>query len=129
MPTVSTNTTFFPVQELQTPKLRQLTRGLSTDVRPPLTPAETLRRHREVIEGIAEALIRQALYNETFRLSLEDALRAIHQRIDQRPAVGILANRGDPAPDGIMYFATDALPAATMFVAANGVWEKTQSTP
>jgi hypothetical protein len=122
MADVSHNTTFFPVSppQLATHTLRRATEALAALSTDRISTEEKLKRAREAIETLAETIVKQEVYNQTLKRGLDDAFRAVHSRINARPAVGLLADR--PPPSGnILYVSTDETPPV-LYAAVNGVW-------
>lgn len=58
---------------------------------------------------------------QALRTALEHAVTALNQRINQRAAVGAIADRPEPVQDGMLYLSTDETPEV-LYVAAVGVW-------
>lgn len=121
MALIQSNTLLLPVSTLKTWQLRQLAVKLKAPMGSDDRTRDRLRQQQEVIVDLTEALIRQEEYNRILKLALDDSLRLVQQRIDQRPKVGVIAERPDPDVDGWMYLSTDETPP-TLYVAADNTW-------
>lgn len=113
--TISTNTTFLP-RPPQTPINLQREWDDLAFVSVELSSAKI----RYVLRSVLNELIQQRVYADQLRLSLDDALRAVHQLIAQRPATGPIADR--PAPsESTLYLSTDETPEV-LYISNGDVW-------
>lgn len=111
---VSSNTSFLPQPTRTAEALRLAYRDLGE-------PEIEASRLQATLRLVVDALIQEVEYSQRLRLAIDDALRSVHQRIDQRAATGPLADRPDPAPNGIMYLSTDETPEV-LYIADNDTW-------
>lgn len=126
MANTSHNTTFFPVSSLDVVGLQRRIRAafMAQPLAESTSPED--RKRRDVLEYLADIIAKQQQYNNALKLALDDTLRLIHQRIDRRASVGLLADRPGPDVDGISYLAVDEIPP-TLYVAVDDTWIPFQS--
>ena len=77
----------------------------------------THRALEPVLNEIIVILRAQTTAMRLLRQSLEHAQVALQQQINQRPGVGIIAERPSPDRNGMLYFSTDETPER-LYVAA-----------